>query len=245
MTDAALLQLVQLGSAVTVGALCVVAFLKSDRRGPEPAAPVSPAVPASGVQPPPCLPSGRRTTARALVDQLRHGVAHRAGPLPRLRVGRAGGAMSRAPGETRVPFDPRFTALSDAPADARTARLLEAVSAAHLQRLLPAGVWRWLEVDGDEVRLVRAQAAPPLASPAWTYLALEELAVAVERTRRAPSIALAPRAAALRCALCHDDVDDEAPSCRGCGTRLHVECGAELGGCPTSGCAERARLSAA
>lgn len=50
---------------------------------------------------------------------------------------------------------------------------------------------------------------------------------------------LRPRSSKLRCALCHDGLD-ESLSCPGCGTQVHAECRAEARACPSLGCdAER------
>src|SRR5579883_599660 len=55
-------------------------------------------------------------------------------------------------------------------------------------------------------------------------------------------IRLRARVAALRCALCHDDLGGDALASCACGTILHLECRATLGRCPTLGC--RPRVSA-
>ncbi|MCO5172394.1 MAG: hypothetical protein M9894_39355, partial [Planctomycetes bacterium] len=39
----------------------------------------------------------------------------------------------------------------------------------------------------------------------------------------------------LRCAYCHGPLEASA-ACPGCGTRLHADCWAQAGGCPTLGC---------
>ncbi len=41
---------------------------------------------------------------------------------------------------------------------------------------------------------------------------------------------------ALRCAFCHDDLEEEAAFCPGCQTVLHLDCRAQLTECPTLGC---------
>lgn len=54
------------------------------------------------------------------------------------------------------------------------------------------------------------------------------------------------RTSPLRCALCHDGAARELlVACGGCSTRLHAECRAGLGRCPTRGCAEGARAGVA
>lgn len=43
-------------------------------------------------------------------------------------------------------------------------------------------------------------------------------------------------AASLRCAFCHDALGHEDWSCEACGTRLHPDCRAAHGRCPTLAC---------
>jgi len=50
---------------------------------------------------------------------------------------------------------------------------------------------------------------------------------------------------ALRCAFCHDDLDEkegESVTCAGCRTVLHWDCRALLARCPTLGCADATRF---
>jgi hypothetical protein len=53
---------------------------------------------------------------------------------------------------------------------------------------------------------------------------------------------LRARAAPLRCALCHDDLDQASFFCGGCGVRLHTDCRESLTRCPTLGCVPRVHV---
>jgi len=50
-----------------------------------------------------------------------------------------------------------------------------------------------------------------------------------------------PRASALRCAFCHDDLEAGPWICEGCATSLHRDCRELVGRCPSLGCRARAR----
>ncbi|MCO5170037.1 MAG: PHD finger domain-containing protein [Planctomycetes bacterium] len=57
-----------------------------------------------------------------------------------------------------------------------------------------------------------------------------------------PALAIRVEAAtkALRCAVCHDDLEGgEVRRCAGCRTALHAECARTLRRCPTRGCSGR------
>ena len=52
-------------------------------------------------------------------------------------------------------------------------------------------------------------------------------------------VTLRARGAMLRCALCHDDLEEPPTVCAVCGTALHGECRESLATCPTLGCCRR------
>jgi hypothetical protein len=41
----------------------------------------------------------------------------------------------------------------------------------------------------------------------------------------------------VRCAYCHDELGEARQTCGACGSHVHPDCGATLGGCATLGCA--------
>lgn len=49
----------------------------------------------------------------------------------------------------------------------------------------------------------------------------------------------------LRCAYCHDLLGEPRQSCGACGSHVHPDCGAALGGCPTLGCTRSPAATAA
>lgn len=58
-------------------------------------------------------------------------------------------------------------------------------------------------------------------------------------------VRLAPATPALRCAACHDDLDEPRVVCGACGVALHPECSRGLERCPTLGCGVRRRPTVA
>jgi hypothetical protein len=56
------------------------------------------------------------------------------------------------------------------------------------------------------------------------------------------AIELRPRVSTIRCALCHDDLTDEAISACVCGVVLHWDCRDSLRACLTIGCAPGVRV---
>ena len=61
----------------------------------------------------------------------------------------------------------------------------------------------------------------------------------VTRPKSSARASIPASPAGVRCAYCHDETLGLTTStCEGCGTLLHLACSAELGACPTLGCAK-------